>query len=288
MLKINITNSSKNEILEFFRKSLQEKGNIKVSQGQTEKKIFTIATPNPEQIMYAQNHGHFRDTLNRADVTIPDGVGVVWANRMLSSRSVKKHQDSVTKVISGIEFMEDLVDLASKESVAIALIGGTNSLAIKALDCLSEKHQGLLVTRKKSGNLGQSFAEDGPKIVVENDELRIKNENEKIYFHGLAKKITDQKVQMVFVGLGAPKQEYFIETLTHQLQNLRPKFPIVCMSVGGSFDEIAGDIPRAPQWVIALSLKWFWRLVLEPWRIKRQFALVQFVFLVLQERYSSK
>ena len=64
--------------------------------------------------------------------------------------------------------------------------------------------------------------------------------------------------------------------------------PIVFMSVGGSFDEIAGRVARPPQWVSRAGFKWLWRLVLEPWRIKRQLALLTFIWLVLRERYRLK
>ena len=59
---------------------------------------------------------------------------------------------------------------------------------------------------------------------------------------------------------------------------------IILMSVGGSFDEISGRLPKPPQFVLNLRLKWFWRLILEPWRVGRQLALLEFIWMVLVKK----
>ena len=130
--------------------------------------------------------------------------------------------------------------------------------------------------------------------------------------HDVAEKIRSSGARLVFVGLGAPKQEYFIDALSRrmgQMKNvlasggrmengewrmerknggrkklLNSQFSIhnslVLMSVGGSFDMIAGRTPRAPHAFQAVHLEWLWRLFREPWRWKRQRALVAFLYLV--------
>jgi N-acetylglucosaminyldiphosphoundecaprenol N-acetyl-beta-D-mannosaminyltransferase len=302
VLEISITKNPKKEILEFLQKYLEEGSSDKGQATRKTIKSLTIVTPNPEQIVYAKRDPHFAEILNRADVSLPDGVGVVWASRQISPKPL-------TGVIPGVDFMEELVSWASVQHVPIALIGGWGGLAVKAFDRLHKKHQELV-----------GWAEDGPEVrIVERQEagnrrqgadtslvtchlsLVTSSGNEKDYFDQLAKRIIDSGVRMVFVGLGAPKQEYFIEKLQAtwdriQVNNDEKKLvsgslsPVSCifMSVGGSFDEISGSIPRAPGWVSRHGLKWVWRLVLEPWRIQRQLALLKFMWLVLGGRLSPR
>jgi N-acetylglucosaminyldiphosphoundecaprenol N-acetyl-beta-D-mannosaminyltransferase len=303
ILGINITTNSKSVILEDLQKFIVHGSWFVDKKKKKTKKILTIVTPNPEQVICAQKDSHFQDILNRADIAIPDGIGLVFASRILQGSHAMSHASRIMKVIPGIEFMETLVLWAAKRRVPIALIGGRDGLAVKTLDCLSKQHPGLR----------NSWAEDAPEIEIENHELRIMNYGEHIetknivknhasipvatirrerYFERLAETIRDHKTQIIFVGLGAPKQEYFIENLqtiiNSQVSGRKSPVPVVLMSVGGSFDEISGRIPRAPQWVGRRGLKWLWRLILQPWRMGRQFALFKFIVLIVLERYRMK
>ena len=85
----------------------------------------------------------------------------------------------------------------------------------------------------------------------------------------------------MFVALGAPKQEYYIEEMAKKTKG------VVYMAVGGSFDIISGRLRRAPLFMRRMGLEWLWRLILEPWRIRRQLALVEFVWMVLKEKLIS-
>lgn len=156
-------------------------------------------------------------------------------------------QRPIATTIPGVEFMEDLVALAAKRRVPIRLIGGGEGVAVKAFECLRRKYPDL---------------------------------------------IHSDQAQIVFVALGAPKQEYYIEKL--RTQNTESRTPRILMAVGGSFDIIAGLTPRAPVAFRSLRVpffsrligfEWAWRLALQPWRIVRQLALVQFVWLVLKKHY---
>lgn len=241
MLGISITTSPQKEILEEIHKYLEQ------SQKKSQKPLI-IVTPNPEQLVLAQKNLHFFDVLNRADIAIPDGIGLIWASKFL--------QQKVHLVrISGIDLMEDLVRVASERVYPVALIGGRGVSAVKALECLQKEYPNLKGWAQNPG------------------EVNYTGKSNLDY-----KKIQKTDVRLIFVGLGAPKQEFFIEELTKNLRG------VVLMSVGGSFDLIAGKIPRAPKFLRNLGLEWLWRLVFEPWRIKRQLALLTFVWLVLKER----
>jgi N-acetylglucosaminyldiphosphoundecaprenol N-acetyl-beta-D-mannosaminyltransferase len=312
VLQINVTLDSKDKILEEIRKYLFEKSKIVNRKSKIPSKPWVIATPNPEQVVLAEKDACFRDILNRADITIPDGVGLIWASNQLSAFSNQK----IEKRISGVDLMEKLVDLSEKESVRIALIGGRNGLAVDTLKCLQKIHpklegwaedgpecevrDGSIILKQEVGSMNyEKEGNNNPKS-IHNSSFMLHNSKDYDYFNQIVKKIIDSHTQIVFVGLGAPKQEYFIDTISHWLlainsnqiaknQKLKANsLPILLMSVGGSFDFISGRIKRAPLLIQNIGLEWVWRLFTEPWRWKRQLALIEFVYLVLQQKLASK
>ena len=227
---------------------------------------LTIVTPNPEQIMLAQKDPAFQAILNHADIALPDGMGVVWALKKVPSI---RNQVSSTERIPGIDFMEQLCAMASKNGWPVAFIGGRRGVGQKALINLQKKYPGLT-----------GFTDDGPVIHTKNSTFDIP----RVYVEMLARLLKEKNIRFVFVGLGAPKQEYFVEYFHSVVLHIMQKNPLVLMSVGGSFDIFAGKIKRAPKSVQSLGFEWLWRLFHEPWRIKRQMVLVEFFLKVLFQR----
>ncbi len=282
ILGISLTLNSKKEILEFVQKGLE-------NTEKTGQKSFILVTPNPEQVVLAGKFPHFADILNRADIAIPDGIGLVWADRFLHP---KPHLQKVT----GVQLMQDLAQLAADEGYTIGLIGGRGDVAVKALECLRQKYPRVL-----------GWAEEAPELKIKSDQLE-QSDQLNYYIEEITKKIKETKTQMIFVGFGAPKQEFFIEKLELSLravakQSIRiasplrkdsgqaersrdDRKPILFMSVGGAFDEISGRLPMPPKFIDRLGLKWLWRLIIEPWRFRRQLSLFEFIWLVLQEKMS--
>ncbi|OGG35613.1 hypothetical protein A2363_05065 [Candidatus Gottesmanbacteria bacterium RIFOXYB1_FULL_47_11] len=258
ILKISITNASKNEILEEIQKYLASPRKIR-------QKSLKIFTPNTEQMVFAHDNPGFAAVLNRADISLPDSIGVVLAGRFLTKKPIQIP-------IRGVEFMEDLVRVAVGRHVPIGLIGGRDNLAVDTLSCLRQKH----------GKLQDSWAEDGPEISFHNLLFIIHNSDEKLYFERLSRHIVRSGARIIFVALGPPKQEYFVERLARQTPG------VIFMVVGGSFDIISGRLPRAPLVIRLIGFEWLWRLILEPRRWRRQLALIRFVWLVLQEKLTSR
>lgn len=254
ILKISVTNNSKNEILEEIQKYLSQ-------HRQKPGKSLKIFTPNTEQLVYASKNSRFTTVLNRADIAIPDTIGIVWAGHILTKNGPEN-------ALPGVEFMEDLVALAANRHVPIGLIGGRDNLAIDTLNCLQKKYPGLT-----------GWGIDGPEIGLQNSGINVENENENIYFSRLGRRIIREGTGIVFIALGPPKQEFFIERLTKETPD-----GVILMAVGGSFDIISGRLPRAPVYFRTLGLEWFWRLLLEPRRIFRQLALIEFVWMVVKEK----
>lgn len=254
VLGISITQDSRKNILEEIQKYL-----IRNKRGT--RSSFVIVTPNPEQIVAAQRDKHFAKILNGADVAIPDGIGVVWAAKTLGV-------DANLQRIPGIELFEQIVALASKRAVRIGLIGGKGDLAVQALECLKKQLPSL-----------EGEAKSAPELKIINDRLTAQNFDG--FLEEITQWITEKKIQILFVGLGAPKQEYLIEKLSGQ----RHPNPLVLMAVGGSFDILAGRVRRAPLFIRMMGFEWLWRLMREPWRFRRQLALIEFVIRVFQTKF---
>ncbi|GEM_PF-233186 len=309
ILGISITTNSKEEILEYIRKYLNQSQKSKVKSQNRSVKPLLIVTPNPEQIVYALSNPHFTEILNQADVAIPDGIGISLSAKFLRDKRQATSDKIIIHRIPGIEFMEDLVRIAAERGYTIGLIGGRGGVAVKALECLQMKYPDL-----------QGWGEDGPEIKVKSQKVKVKTESQNSkniflqqynniaieqsgkditdeYIRQVAERIKRTRTQLVFVGLGAPKQEYFIEKLVRysllvhrkidtihsdQRTNKLTNHSLVLMAVGGSFDIIAGKTPRAPLVLQTIGVEWLWRLFKEPWRWRRQRALVKFFWLVLK------
>lgn len=215
-----------------------------VENGGKKLKIFT---PNPEILMYARNHPEFKTVLNEASVNLPDGVGLLLASKLLGL--------SLKSRITGTDFLESLCGVVSKENlvrkrskkslISIGFFGGRANVAKVTSECLQKKYSGLEV-------------------------LYADSEWEQAKLQG-------KHIDILFVAMGFPKQEKWIS------ENMG-KIPVnVAMGVGGAFDYIGGFVPRAPRLLRTLGLEWLFRLMVEPWRIKRQLQLIPFVLLVLGE-----
>lgn len=201
-----------------------------------------IVTPNPEFVMAAQGDPEFKKVLNGADLSIPDGVGLKIGSDLESN-------------IPGVDFVERLCKEASDLGFTTGFLGGRSGVAKRAAECLQKKYPGLKV----------AFAEDGPEVDTD---------GEQVSSDPLDTKYLIPNTDLLFVAFGQVKQEKWI---AKNLDSIPVK---VAMGVGGSFDEISGRVLKVPSWVQKIGLKWLARLILQPWRIKRQMVLVKYLWLV--------
>lgn len=150
--------------------------------------------------------------------------------------------------VSGVDFTEKLCDLSSKEGFTIGLIGGDSGVAVKASECLQKMYPKLKIALAEAWD---------PEVSADK-------------IGGL-----HRSIDILFVAYGQGKQEKWI------YENL-DKIPVkVAMGVGGAFDYFSGKIPRAPKFMRDHGLEWLYRLIRQPWRIKRQIIGGQFFLLVL-------
>ncbi len=251
---VNITTSSKESILSSISRRLT------VSRFS----CFLIVTPNQEQVVLAQKNKTFRNILNEADISLPDGVGLKLANVKITD--VKKQ---ITHSIPGREFMIDLCRLCSQKNKRVLLYGGKGGVAEAALEELKKNIPNLDGLAVAGPELSESDVLD-PAVVTE-----------------LCQIIRSRNISIVFFGFGAPKQEYLMHAVKERFQDTTPRGierTIVLMTVGGSFDVFAGKVRHTPKVVQQLGFEWLWRLIQEPWRWKRQLALFMFLHLVFTKK----
>lgn len=220
----------------------------KINSGQR----FFIVTLNPEFIVFAEANPWFKTILNKADIAIPDGIGLVWASKFLGK--------PIEERISGTDLMEELCKIAAEKRWAVYLLGGQPGVAKKTLDILKKRYPGL-----------RGWAETGPELEIRDWKLEITEK--------WLEKINQKNPTFLFVAFGMGKQEKFIYDNWNKL-NIK-----LAMGVGGAFDYIGGKIPRAPKWVQDKGFEWLFRLLRQPWRIRRQLALLRFIWLVFKEKF---
>jgi N-acetylglucosaminyldiphosphoundecaprenol N-acetyl-beta-D-mannosaminyltransferase len=141
--------------------------------------------------------------------------------------------------------------MAAKKNYSIFLLGGKKEVVEKLTEKLRDRYKNL-----KVGYQNGYFSDEGEVI----------------------NKIKADQPDIVFVSLGFPKQEIWIDENSKKLN-----VPLM-IAEGGSFDFISGKTNRAPIWVRKIGLEWLVRLIRQPWRFKRQLALPYFAYLVFREK----
>ena len=203
-----------------------------------------VVTPNPELVNTARADPAFREALNGADLVLPDGIGVVYAAKILG-RPLKGR-------CPGIDFAAGLMAEMAREGRRLYLLGAKPGVAQAAARNLEAKYPGLNICGVHDGY----FQDDGP--VVED--------------------IRSAAADAVFVCLGAPKQEKFIA------DNMDDIHSTLFCGLGGSLDVFAGVAQRAPEFYCKHNLEWFYRLIKTPSRAGRMMKLPLFLVHVAGEK----
>ena len=254
-----VLSSPRDNLLDHINESIGQK-----------KKLFII-TPNPEIVIASKNDPSYFGVLQKADIAVADGIGLIWAREVLKESNFWRKIGSGFKVglqilagrftdqvIGGTDLMIDLCRLAARNDWPVYLLGGGPGVAEKVLEVLKNRFPGF-----------SGWAEVGP--VIKNQKSKIKNQN---YW---AEKINAKSPTFLFVALGMKKQEEFI------WQNWRQLKVNLAMGIGGAFDQIAAPSLKSPKSLQKAGLGWLYRLIRQPWRIKKQLALLKFIFLVLAD-----
>lgn len=208
-----------------------------------EDKAHAVYTPNSEIIMQAYRNQAFRDVLNTADLITPDGIGVVYASRIV--------KDPLAERVGGFDLATKLIEKAADGSISFYFFGGKPGVAEQAKENLQKKYPGLRIIGCSDGY----FDAEKEKLILAD--------------------IQEKKPDVLFVCLGAQKQENWIYQYKNELAAK------VCMGIGGSLDVFAGVAERAPESFQKLGLEWLYRLLKQPSRIGRMMDLPKFGLTVL-------
>lgn len=205
-----------------------------------------IFTPNSEIVQMCIDDKSFYDVVNSASLIIPDGIGVVYASKILG-RPLKQK-------VGGFDLSKEILGYAAKEGKRVFLFGsaperdGNPAVCDIAAKKLCDTYEGLIICGTRNGY----FKPEETDSIIE--------------------EINAAKPDILFVCLGAPKQEKWI-------YNNREKLCVsLALGLGGSLDVYAGTVKRAPKLFIKMNLEWFYRLIKQPSRIGRMMKLPKFLF----------
>lgn len=211
-------------------------------------KTVCVVTPNAEIAYEALHDMSLRKLLNSADLMLPDGAGVVLASKLLKTPLKEK--------VAGVDFAAGLLRLLAKNQQSVFLLGAKPGVAETAAEKMVQMTPGLRIAGLHDGY----FTDEAPIIA----------------------QINESGADVLFVCLGSPKQELFMQRYR---QALGVK---IMIGLGGSLDAFAGTVKRAPQWMIRMNLEWLYRLIKEPKRFGRMLRLPKYLFAVMKTRISGR
>lgn len=234
----------KKYINRLYKKDFNSYCNMIKNDLKNDKKRFTV-TVNPETLMMSKKDEEVRRLLtNRAVSLVPDGIIVVKTSKWLKM--------PVKERITGIELMQELLNIANANSYSMYLFGAKKDILTTLVKRIKEEYP----------HINLLGATDG----------YVKNKD------AIMKKIIKLKPDICLVALGIPEQEKLILKYYDKAEKG------IFMGVGGSFDVLSGCKKRAPRIFIKLNLEWLYRIIKEPKRLKRFYQYnLKYLFYVIKE-----
>jgi N-acetylglucosaminyldiphosphoundecaprenol N-acetyl-beta-D-mannosaminyltransferase len=209
-----------------------------------------IVSGNPEVLNNGlQNNILLDNFTSKNSIIIPDGIRLLY---------VQNRGQPVKEKIAGIEVMDRIVKRCEKENQGIYLLGTTQEILDMCNINLRTKYPKLNILGSHDGYFDLNNCEE---ILMEIEKVN---------------------PQVLFVAMGCPRQEMFITKYMDRLPCS------IFMGVGGSFDIIAGNLKRAPKWMINIGMEWLYRVTKEPFRIKRLSSIPKFILMVTKDKYKRK
>jgi N-acetylglucosaminyldiphosphoundecaprenol N-acetyl-beta-D-mannosaminyltransferase len=209
-----------------------------------------VFTPNVDHVVLADANPSMRAAYSRANLALADGMPLLWAARLLRTALPEK--------VSGSDFVPFILEYAAKVGWKVYFLGGGAGIAARARDRVSKKLPSLHVVGVDAPDINLNDSSEARAAIVG--------------------RIRTAGPDLVFVALGAPKQELWIDLVRDDL------CPAVLLGVGGTLDFLSGNVRRAPLWVSRVGLEWLFRLFQEPRRLWRRYLLRDPKFLVIVGR----
>ncbi|MEA3305973.1 MAG: WecB/TagA/CpsF family glycosyltransferase [Candidatus Omnitrophota bacterium] len=218
--------------------------------------LLHIVTPNVDHIIKLQYDSEFKKVYENASLVLADGMPLLWAARFLGTPLKEK--------ISGSDLFLRLCALAAEKKYKLFFLGGRPGSALKTAEVLKSKYPEIRIADVYSPPFGFEKAE---------------GENRKII-----KMIKDAKPDILFVGLGMPKQEKWISKYHGEYQ------APVSTGIGAGFEFVSGVVKRAPVWMQKTGFEWLWRLMMEPRRLWKRYIIddMKFFWLVFKQKIKQR
>lgn len=206
-----------------------------------------VVTPNSEMLALAAEDRELARILNSADLATADGIGVVIASKIMG--------EPLEERVAGFDLISLLFKEMAAEAINFYFLGGKPGVVDRAVANLKSDYPELTISGYHHGYLDR---ENQQQVIAE---------------------INQKNIDLLLVGMGVPLQEKFLDN------NLKKLNVGAAITVGGSFDVLAGEVERAPLWMQKLALEWFYRLLQEPSRFGRMLALPKFIYLVIKAKF---
>ena len=226
ILNTSVDNYSMKETLQFVEESIV-----------LNKYIHHVGV-NAEKIAIMQTDLQLREYVNHSDLINPDGIGVIWASKILG-KPLKER-------VAGIDLMIKIVELAHKKDYKVFFLGAKEDVVKSVVDKYTKQYSSNIIAGYRNGYF--------------------KKEEEQ----GIAKVIANSGANILFVAISSPAKENFL----YENKKLLEKVNFV-MGVGGSFDVVSGKVKRAPLWMQNFGLEWFYRFTQEPRRMWKRYLTAE-------------
>ncbi len=220
--------------------------------------LKVLYTPNPEIVMGAKDDCSLRDLINKGDLITADGIGIIYAAR-IKGKPIKER-------VTGYDLSLKLLDIANENNYSLYLLGGKDGVAKSAAENIRKDYPNVRIVGYhhgyfKGSHTGNDNSEDEMKIIED---------------------INSSKPDIIFVGLGFPKQEIWIDKNRYKIAGK------VIIGNGGVMDVLSGNLKMTPDIFRKLGVEWLHRLLREPSRIKRQIVIPKFMLKVLFSKNAVK
>jgi len=206
-----------------------------------------IAMMNVAKLVKMRSDEELAQSILAADLIGADGVPLVWVSRLFGTPLPGR--------VNGTDLMYRLLQRASEKRYRIFFFGAKEEVLERVLEVVRQQYPGVQIAGSQHGYFTAA------------EELAIVN------------KIRTDRPNILFIAFGTPKKELWVKRYLSAME-----VPVI-HGVGGSFDVLAGVIPRAPLWMQKNGLEWLFRMLQEPRRMWRRYLVTntQFLMLVLQE-----
>lgn len=205
-----------------------------------------VVTPNVDHLVKLRSDPEFRGIYADAGLVIADGMPLVWASK-LAGKPLKGR-------VAGSDLFVELCAEAARTGMSVFMLGSASQDIIEAAAReLEARYPGIRIVGKHSPSFGFEKRDQENEAIIS--------------------MIRAARPDILFVGVGAPKQEKWIYRFRERLG-----VP-VALGIGASFDFVAGSVKRAPLWMQKTGLEWFYRFIKEPRRMFKRYFVDDMAFL---------